>query len=267
MTAVALTIAGSDSGGGAGIQADLKTFAALGVYGTSAITAVTAQNTMGVRAVHLVPPGMVAAQIAAVLDDFDVRAVKIGLVPAAAHVAEIADGLARRSVPVVLDPVMIASSGHRLMDADAVRALRERLLPRVACLTPNLPEAAALTGRDLAAGEAEMEAQGRALLAFGPQAVLVKGGHAGLGEAVDLLVSAQGVIRFAGAWIDSPNLHGTGCTLSSAIAAGLARGLLLEEAVERAKAYLTAAIAAGAGRRLGRGSGPLDHWPDRARQG
>lgn len=262
-TPIALTIAGSDSGGGAGIQADLKTFVALGVYGASAITAITAQNTLGVRGVHDVPAGMVAAQIAAVLDDLAVGAVKVGMVSRPATVRIIAAALDRCPAPVVLDPVMIATSGDRLISDAAVAALRAHLLPLAACLTPNLAEAATLLGADMAADEAAMADQGRRLLAFGPKAVLMKGGHADRPEAVDILVTATGIDRFAAARIDSPNLHGTGCTLSSAIAAGLARGLALVEAVGEAKAYLTRAIAAGRTMRIGRGHGPVDHFAGR----
>lgn len=257
---VALTIAGSDSGGGAGIQADLKTFFAFGVHGASAITAITAQNTCTVRAIHPLPPGMVTAQLDAVFDDLAIRAVKIGMLGDAGIVRAVAERLAHhRPSFVLLDPVMIASSGARLLPAEALAALLSRLLPLVDCLTPNLAEAAALLGTAPATSEAAMHEQGRALLGLGARAVLVKGGHAPLAEAVDLLVTPAGTRRFAAPWIDSRNLHGTGCTLAAAIAAGVALGQPLPVAVERAKRYLGAAIAAGARRRIGHGRGPLAH--------
>src|SRR5690242_4856011 len=189
-TPVALSIAGSDCSGGAGIQADLKTFAALGVYGASAITALTAQNTRGVSGIHLVPPDFVTAQIDAVFSDLEVKAVKIGMVAQRAAIEAIVEALQRLSpVPIVLDPVMVATSGDRLLAPEAVAALRSRLIPRAAILTPNLPEAAALLGEPVAAGAAEIEAQGRRLLALGCPAVLIKGGHGGGSDSVDYLVS------------------------------------------------------------------------------
>ena len=258
---VALTIAGSDSSGGAGIQADLKTFAALGVYGASAITALTAQNTTGVTGIHVVPPDVVRAQIEAVLDDLDVGAIKIGMVPARATMEAIADALARRpQANIVLDPVMVATSGARLMQADAVEALRVRLIPQAVLLTPNLPEAAALTGGAPAGGEAEMARQGEALLRLGARAVLVKGGHSGGETSVDILVDAQGVTRFSAPRIATRNTHGTGCTLSAAIAACLAKGADLREAVAMAKRYLTAALMAADRLAVGKGKGPLHHF-------
>ena len=261
MIPIALTIAGSDSSGGAGIQADLKTFSALGVYGASVITAVTAQNTEGVRDVHAIPPTIVAAQISAVLDDLAVGAIKIGMVSSAEIVAAIADTLAgRENIPVVLDPVMIATSGDRLIDAGAVATLVARLLPLAVCVTPNLAEAAHLTGRSIAADDDEMAAQGRAILALGARSVLVKGGHGTSSQSVDLLVSRDGARRFTAPRIASKNLHGTGCTLSAAIAAELAKGSTLPAAVESAKRYLTSAIAAGAERQIGRGHGPVHHF-------
>jgi len=269
-SAVALTIAGSDSGGGAGVQADLKTFAALGVHGASAVTALTAQNTRSVRAIHVAPPAIVRAQIDAVLDDFDIAAIKIGMLGRAEVVEAVADGLrvswklarplasnsAKRPF-VVYDPVMVASSGDALAGAGFVAAVRVRLLPLVDCLTPNLAEAAALLGEDVAAGEEDMAAQGRALLALGPSAVLMKGGHLAGDEAVDLLVTAEGVRRFAAPRLASQNLHGTGCTLSSAIAAHIALGADLAEAVAAAKEFVRAAIERGRDVKLGDGPGPL----------
>jgi hydroxymethylpyrimidine/phosphomethylpyrimidine kinase len=251
---VALTVAGSDSGGGAGIQADLKTFAALGVYGTSAIAAITAQNTLGVRAVHPLAPEIVAAQIAAVREDFDVGAVKLGMLAAPEIVAAAAQALtgARN---VVYDPVMAASSGDALMRAGFVEAAKG-LFARIALLTPNLAEAARFLGEAEARTEAEMIAQGGALLGLGAPAVLMKGGHLA-GDTVDLLVTAEGVARFAAPRIESCNLHGTGCVLSSAVAAHLAKGLALAEAVERGKAFTRRAIENGRGLALGKGAGPL----------
>jgi hydroxymethylpyrimidine/phosphomethylpyrimidine kinase len=253
MIPVALTVAGSDSGGGAGIQADLKTFAALGVFGTCAITAVTAQNTQGVRRVHALPPEVVAAQIAAVREDFDVAAVKIGMLAG----AEIADAVfaALAGARIVCDPVMAASSGDALAGAGFVAAAR-RWFDRVELLTPNLAEAARFLDAPEAQSEAEMVAQGRALLALGPGAVLMKGGHL-KGKAVDLLVSADSVRRFAGPRIETRNLHGTGCVLSSAIAAHLALGRNLVDAVDRAKAFTRIAIENGRDLSLGKGPGPL----------
>lgn len=261
-TPVALTIAGSDSSGGAGIQADLKTFAAFGVFGASAITALTAQNTTGVRAIHDVPPDFVAAQIDAVFEDMPVHAVKIGMVSRPQIAALIGDALGRWApAHVVVDPVMVATSGARLLSADAVAALRETLLSRASVITPNLPEAAALLDAPMARSEEDMAAQARALLTTGARAVLIKGGHGEGPDSVDLLVGAQGVVRLAGPRIATRNTHGTGCTLSSAIAAGLARGQTLEQAARAAKAYVGAALAAAKERTLGRGHGPLDHFP------
>jgi hydroxymethylpyrimidine/phosphomethylpyrimidine kinase len=261
-TPIALTIAGSDSGGGAGIQADLKTFAALGVYGASAITALTAQNTLGVTAIHFAPPEIVAAQIDAVLSDFDVAAVKIGMLGNRGIVEAVARALLLRrqkaKAPfVVYDPVMIASSGDALSGAGFVDAVKALLLPLVDCLTPNLAEAAALFGEPPALGEVDMARQGAALLGLGPRAVLMKGGHLDGAEAVDLLVTATGTHRFAAPRVASPNLHGTGCTLSSAIAAGIVLGLALPEAVARAKSFVSEAIERGQYLKLGAGAGPL----------
>jgi len=309
---IALTIAGSDSGGGAGIQADLKTFAALGVHGASAVTALTAQNTRGVVSIHVAPPAIVSAQIEAVLVDFDVAAIKIGMLGSVEVVAAAADALrAARTLPpplthplpasgerggaapssplpvhgermgegpgdwppasgaakrpfVVYDPVMVASSGDALAGAGFVAAINARLLPLVDCLTPNLAEAAALLGEDVAAGEEDMAAQGLALLALGPSAVLMKGGHLAGDEAVDLLVTAEGVRRFAAPRLVSANLHGTGCTLSSAIAAHIALGAELAEAVAAAKDFVRAAIERGRAVMLGEGPGPLIQIPIRA---
>ena len=261
---VALTIAGSDSGGGAGVQADLKTFAALGVYGVSVLTALTAQNTRGVQASHAIPPAFVVAQMESVLSDIRVDAAKIGML-ATADVAEaVAEGLSRRQLPLVLDPVMLASSGDRLLDGDAVAVLVSRLFPLATVITPNLPEAAALLGRDIATTEDDVVRQGRALLGLGARAALMKGGHGVGDESVDWLVEPGAVTRFALPRIATRNTHGTGCTLSAAIAAGLARGLALEPAVAAAKSYLTDALlkadAIAIGRDPAQGHGPVHHF-------
>lgn len=260
-TPIAVTIAGSDSGGGAGIQADLKTFSALGVYGASVITALTAQNTEGVQGIHDVPVVFIRQQMTSVFTDLPVTAVKIGMLSQARIIESVAAGLDQAEAPnVVLDPVMVATSGDRLLSIDAVEALRDILMPRALLVTPNLHEAAVLTGEALASNEDEMRAQGEALLAKGAQAVLVKGGHGNGRESVDLLVEPVGVTRFTAARIETRNTHGTGCTLSAAIAAGLARGLDLHDAVGRAKTYLTAALAAADRLRIGQGAGPVHHF-------
>ncbi|MCZ8184837.1 MAG: bifunctional hydroxymethylpyrimidine kinase/phosphomethylpyrimidine kinase [Beijerinckiaceae bacterium] len=261
MTAIALTIAGSDSGGGAGIQADLKTFSALGVYGASVITALTAQNTLGVQGIHDVPAEFVSRQIRSVLEDIPVNAVKIGMLSVPVTIEAVADSLAAGySGPVIVDPVMVAASGDPLLTEAAVATLVGRLLPRADLLTPNLHEAARLLGEPMAESVAAMEAQGRALLALGPRAVLMKGGHGSGAEAIDVLVTPAGLKAFAAPRIPSRNSHGTGCTLSSAIAAGLAKGQALEEAVGAAKAYVHAAIAAADRLQIGQGHGPTHHF-------
>lgn len=262
MTAIAVTIAGSDSGGGAGIQADLKTFSALGVYGASVIAALTAQNTQGVTGIHDVPAPFVRAQIDAVFSDLAVDAVKIGMLSRPAVIEAVADGLAAFGAErVVLDPVMVAASGDPLIADNAVDTLVSRLIPLVDLVTPNLPEAARLTGRPVATSEAEMIAQGEQILGFGARAVLMKGGHGTGPEAVDLLLRpGHGIERFVAPRLASRNTHGTGCTLSSAIAAGLARGRVLPEAVRQAKAYLTGALAAADSQRIGTGHGPVHHF-------
>jgi hydroxymethylpyrimidine/phosphomethylpyrimidine kinase len=257
---VALTVAGSDSSGGAGIQADLKTFAALGVYGASVVAALTAQNSKGVFAVHDVPPDIVAAQIDAVFSDFDIAAVKIGMLANAPIVKTVAAALVSRSARnVVLDPVMRASAGADLLRADAAPALRE-LIGHVRVLTPNLPEAAALLDARPARDEAEMRAQAEKLLALGAGAVLIKGGHAGGTESIDLLVDREGCLRLAAPRVPTRNTHGTGCTLASAIAAGLAKGLPLDQAAREAKAYVSAAIAAADRLGVADTNGPLHHF-------
>ncbi|MGP9820553.1 bifunctional hydroxymethylpyrimidine kinase/phosphomethylpyrimidine kinase [Salinarimonas sp. NSM] len=261
MTAIALTIAGSDSGGGAGIQADLKTFSARGVYGASVIAALTAQNTRGVQGIHDVPPDFVAAQMDSVLSDLKVDAVKIGMLSKPAVIETVAAGLDRHGVScVVLDPVMVAASGDKLLSDDAIETLRAVLLPRALVLTPNLPEAAALLGEPVAEDEDAMRAQGERLLALGPEAVLIKGGHASGPESVDLLVEPRGVTRLVAPRIATRNTHGTGCTLSSAIAAELAKGASLAESARAAKAWLAGAIAAADGLEIGSGHGPVHHF-------
>jgi hydroxymethylpyrimidine/phosphomethylpyrimidine kinase len=255
----ALTIAGSDSGGGAGIQADLKTFAAHGVFGMSAITAITAQNTVAVTASVALDPAIVTAQIDAVVADLPVHAVKIGMLANAAIVEAVAAAIRRHGLaPVVLDPVMVAKGGARLLEPDAVEALRRHLLPLATIVTPNAPEAAVLVARPVATLAAQREAAVE-LVRLGARAALVKGGHLE-GPATDVLATAHGdVVDLPAERIASRHTHGTGCTLASAIAANLARGADLRDAVERAKTYVTACIRQAPG--LGRGCGPLQHFP------
>ena len=261
---IALTIAGSDSGGGAGLQADLKTFHQFGVFGTSVVTAVTAQNTVGVRAWQGLPPELVTRQIDALADDLPPLAVKSGMLGSAELVEAVADGIARRRLPrYVLDPVMVATSGDRLLERAAERLIAERLVPLATLVTPNLDEAAILVG-DRVTAPGEMERAGRALLKLGAQAALVKGGHLpreeeGEGdEIVDVLVMDGAVRRFTHTRLDTTSTHGTGCTLSAAIAAGLAHGRPLERAVEDALDFVHRAIAAAPG--LGHGHGPMNHF-------
>ena len=255
-----LTIAGSDSGGGAGIQADLKTFSALGCFGMSAITALTAQNTQGVRAIHAVPPEMLCQQIDAVVDDMGVHAVKVGMLHSVEVVATVADAIDRHQLPhVVLDPVMVATSGAVLIEQPAVQALISQLFGRVSLVTPNLDEAALLVGRPMATQD-DMERAASDLLAMGAHAVLVKGGHLAGDMVHDLLATRTGLRHWMHApRIASANTHGTGCTLSSAIAAHLALGADLRDAVESARAYVRGALEHGAAARTGHGSGPLNH--------
>lgn len=261
MTAIAVTIAGSDSGGGAGTQADLKTFSALGVYGASVIAALTAQNTRGVQGIHNVPADFVSLQIDSVFSDLDVNAVKIGMLSQSDIIKTVADGLVKyRQEKIVLDPVMVAASGDRLISSDAVQTLRSRLLPLALVITPNLPEAAVLLDEKEAAGEEAMISQAKRLLALGPKAVLVKGGHGSGIESTDILIDSEGMMRLSAPRLDSRNTHGTGCTLSSAIAAGLAKGLPLRKAVEEAKKYLTAALKAADSLHIGHGIGPVHHF-------
>jgi hydroxymethylpyrimidine/phosphomethylpyrimidine kinase len=256
---VALTIAGSDSGGGAGIQADLKAFAANGVFGTSAVTAVTAQNSVGVLGVHLIPPDFVDAQIAAVLADLPVAAVKTGMLATAATIEIVARRAAAGDLPnLVVDPVMVASSGDRLLDQDAELAYLERLFPHAVIVTPNLREASILVGRPLSDVD-DMAKAARQLAASGARAVLVKGGHL-TGDAVDVFFDGVDIHELRSPRIDTPNVHGTGCTMAATIAARLARGDTIADAVRAAKAYVTSAIAGAASWRLGAGHGPLDHF-------
>ncbi|WKW50504.1 bifunctional hydroxymethylpyrimidine kinase/phosphomethylpyrimidine kinase [Rhodomicrobium lacus] len=261
-TLAALSIAGSDSSGGAGIQADLKTFAALGVYGTTAITAITAQNTLGVTAVHLVPGDIVAAQIDAVFADLNVRAVKTGMLGGAEQIGATADRLRRWAgdVPVVVDPVMVSTSGARLLEASAVRALVEGLFPLADIITPNLAEAAALLDVSIARTDGEIDEQARRLYALGPRAVLIKGGHRDDATATDVLFDGTEIHRFTASRVPTRNTHGTGCTLSSAIAAHLATGVPIATAVDAAKAYLQGALLAADAFHIGDGAGPVAHF-------
>jgi len=256
-TLVALTIAGSDSGGGAGIQADLKTFAAHGVYGVSAITAVTAQNTRAVSAVEALSPGIVAAQIAAVVDDFQVAALKTGMLANAAIIGAVSRVLrVSRVGPLVVDPVMVAKSGDRLLDADALDALTRDLLPLAAVVTPNLPEAEVLAGIPVRTLDDQREAA-RRIVALGARAVVVKGGHAQSSEIVDVLFDGQAFTEFRGERVPGTSTHGTGCTFSAAIAAQLALGRGIQEAIPLAQAYVAKAIRNAPG--LGGGHGPMGH--------
>jgi hydroxymethylpyrimidine/phosphomethylpyrimidine kinase len=265
MTPIALTIAGSDSGGGAGIQADLKTFSALGVFGASALTAITAQNTLGVSRVEDVSPDMVRAQVEAVLNDLDVGAIKVGMVSRAETIHAIAETLRQFGRRAVVDPVMVATSGDRLLREDAMSALMSEILPLAIVVTPNLHEAALLCGEPVATDEATMIRQARRIAGFGTPAVLVKGGHGGGAESTDILLRDGEVQRLAAPRIATRNDHGTGCTLAAAITAGLAHGHGLAEAVCNAKAYLSDAMAASDRLQVGRGRGPVHHfhrwWP------
>lgn len=253
---VALTIAGSDSGGGAGIQADLKTFAALGVYGTSAVTAITAQNTLGVSAVAALDPALVVAQIDAVATDLTPRATKVGMLANAAIIEAVADTITRHALAqVVVDPVMVAKGGDHLLEASAVAALRAQLVPLADVLTPNIPEAEALTGLTIRT-TGDMQAAATRLIAMGARSVVVKGGHLE-GPAIDIWHDGTRWEEFSAARLQTPHTHGTGCTFASAIAAGLAHGLEPVAAIRAAKAYVTGAIRHAPG--LGGGHGPLHH--------
>lgn len=260
-TAIALTIAGSDSGGGAGIQADLKTFSALGVYGASAITAVTAQNTQVVTAVHNIPVDIVTKQIQAVLDDINVAVIKVGMLSSPEIIIAVSEQLNQSNIPVILDPVMAAKSGDALLQQCAIESLKTKLLPIAFLLTPNLPEAATLLQCDVATDEATMQAQGEALIKLGAKAVLMKGGHANGDKCIDLLiVPGEPVARFESARINTKNTHGTGCTLSSAIAANLAKGNTLLESVRLSHHYLNLAIVSANLLHIGKGHGPVNHF-------
>ena len=261
---IALTIAGSDSSGGAGIQADLKTFSALGVYGASALTALTAQNTTGVQAVSAVPPDFVRKQVESVVGDLKVAAVKTGVLANDEIIQVVAEQVrANSGIPLVVDPVMVATSGDVLLEPEAISALRESLFPLATVITPNLDEAAKLLNSPRAVSREQMAEQADRLRRACGVAVLLKGGHlteAGAApEASDVLVEAHGETWFSAPLIATQHTHGTGCTLSAAIAAGLARGQPLQASIGDAKTYLTEALAAGAGQRIGHGSGPVDH--------
>lgn len=256
-----LSIAGSDPSGGAGIQADLKAFSARGVYGMAVLTALTAQNTQGVSGVHLVPPQFVADQINAVFADVRVDAVKIGMIANAGIADAVAGALTdHRDIPIVIDPVMIAKGGAALLAPEAVDVLTRRLLPLATLLTPNLPEAAALLHQPVATSRAGMAAQAERLLALGPAAVLVKGGHLDSDESPDVLATAAGLHWFEARRVPTKNTHGTGCTLSSALAAELAKGASAREAVAISKDYLAGAVAAAGNLIVGSGHGPVQHF-------
>lgn len=261
MTAIAVSIAGSDSSGGAGLQADLKTFSACGVYGATIITALTAQNTRGVDAIHNVPADFVGQQFDSVFSDLAVKAVKIGMLSEADIIHAVADGLKRHKArSIVLDPVMVATSGDVLLNQSAIDTLRTILLPCADLITPNLPEAAQLLDEQLATDETVMLAQARRLLALGPQAVLIKGGHGNGAQSIDVLVTQTETRSFAAPRIATRHTHGTGCTLSAAIAAGLAKKMTLMDAVASAKSYLSAALAQADQLMIGHGSGPVHHF-------
>ena len=262
---IALTIAGSDSGAGAGIQADLKTFAAHGVYGTSAITAITAQNTLGVTSIEPLSSAIVTAQIEAVAADLPPSSVKTGMLATAAIVEAVAAAIQDLDLPLlVVDPVMIAKSGSRLVDDEALAAIRTELLRHAFVVTPNIPEAEVLAGIAVRADEDRREAA-RRILALGPSAVVIKGGHLPSADIVDLLYDGHSFCEFRGERIEGRHTHGTGCTFASAIAAHLALGRTLEESIPLAQQYVAGAIRGAPG--LGRGHGPLNHFFDDSRRG
>ncbi len=252
-----LTIAGSDSGGGAGIQADLKTITAMGCYGSSAITALTAQNTLGVQAIYPVSPEFVVAQIESVLEDIGADAIKLGMLFDAPVIKAVSKTLLNyRHIPIILDPVMISTSGHRLLQDDAIMALREFLFPMSALITPNIHEAIALVGNH------GVEESAEKILSMGPQAVLIKGGHCheeSCKTAKDYLLTHSKGMYFEAPWVETKNTHGTGCTLSAAIAANIAKGFEIESAISNAKAYLTEALKIGSKMQIGHGAGPVCH--------
>lgn len=260
MVRAAMTIAGSDSGGGAGIQADLKTFSALGVFGTSAITAITAQNTVDVTAVEVLPNEIIAAQIAAVLDDIDIHAIKIGMLGSPALIETVARALEGFDGPVVLDPVMLSKSGVALLPDDAVDALVSILVPRATVITPNLPEAARILSEAVPSDDAETRAQGHRILDLGAKAVVMKGGHAEGAICKDWLVTQDGEQAFEAPRIQTRNTHGTGCSMSSAIAAELTKGADLPAAVQTAHGWLHQAIRAADDIDVGKGHGPVHHF-------
>lgn len=253
-----LTVAGSDSSGGAGIQADLKTFAALGTYGMSCICALTAQNTKGVTMVVNTPVDMVRAQLEAIFDDIPPKAVKTGMLSSSPIVEAVADFFFSHKVPLVVDPVMVATSGAVLLEKEAIQSYREKLIPLSTLITPNIPEAEVLSGLSIK-NEEDMKKAARALMDLGPSAVLVKGGHS-VEDARDILYDGKEFHVFSGKRISTENTHGTGCTLSSAIAAGLAKGLSLVGAVGEAKKYMEGAIAKAAVDSVGHGHGPVHHF-------
>jgi hydroxymethylpyrimidine/phosphomethylpyrimidine kinase len=253
-----LVVAGSDSGGGAGIQADIKAVTALGGYAMTAVTALTAQNTQGVFGVHAVPDSFVAQQMELALDDIGADAIKTGMLHSASIIETVSRVVEARApnVPLVVDPVMVAKGGHPLIDREALNALKAVLILHADLVTPNLPEAEMLSGREIR-DEMDMRRAAESLLTLGAQAALVKGGHLPGSRVIDLLMTHDGIVRFEGHRIDTQHTHGTGCTLASAIATGLAQGLALSAAVDRARAYVRKAIATAPG--FGRGHGPLNH--------
>jgi hydroxymethylpyrimidine/phosphomethylpyrimidine kinase len=257
-----LTIAGSDSGGGAGIQADLKTFSAIGCYGMSVITALTAQNTQGVKGIHAVPPAFAVEQIEAVLSDIGAEAIKIGMLYSAELIEAVAQALKKHGArKIVLDPVMVAQSGDKLLQDDAVEAIKIYLMPLATVVTPNLPEAVVLTGQEIQSDK-DVENAARSLAARGSKSILIKGGHGDDNQSSDLLYLAREnrFVRLVAERVQTRNNHGTGCTLSSAIAAYLAQGHNIEPAVQKAKVYMNQAIAAGAAYKIGHGHGPVHHF-------
>ncbi len=261
MTNIAMTIAGSDSGAGAGIQADLKTFSALNVYGTTVITALTAQNTQGITGVVAIDAGFVRDQIDAVFDDMKIDAVKIGMLGTVATMAAVAAALkVHRPAHVVVDPVMVSSSGKRLLTPEAIDYMVAHIFPLASLLTPNLDEAAVLLGEDIVQEQREMEACAEKITRMGVSSVLLKGGHLKQKQATDVLYDAGQLTHFSAERIDTRNTHGTGCTLSAAIAAFLAQGLALPQAVSQAKTYVTGAIKAADELSTGEGAGPLNHF-------
>ena len=260
-TSIALTIAGSDSGGGAGIQADLKAFSALGVFGTSVITAITAQNTCAVTAVHEVPANIVAAQIETVLSDIPVSAIKLGMLFSPEIITVVAKALADFEGPIITDPVMIAKSGDALLQDEAIHAFSEQIVPITTLLTTNLPEAARLLGKDEATTTNAMSEQGNALLAMGSKAVLMKGGHFAGATCMDVLISTSDIgLELSAKRVQTQNTHGTGCTYSASIAAHMALGQSLNEAVANAHDYLQKAIQSADKLTIGSGHGPVHHF-------